>query len=140
MSLHPETCLFTNHSDSNACIMETYLCFPLFSIPFSACHRIGDNLWFVWLQCKTCRTSRDSSYTILCLEFYPMCSKSKRNDNTDQVTHFNQWLGQLCPSVLAYDNFVYSYIIWERFCVRYTESFPYYIGVILRRGTQITPI
>ena len=41
-SLHPETCLFINHSDFNTCIMETYLCFPSF-----LCYCIGHNLWFV---------------------------------------------------------------------------------------------
>ena len=95
--LHPEICLFTNCSNSNACIMvlpKAYICSPLFSIPFSTTvlvticctHDIA-----LMRDLGKCRASRGVSYAIYCLKCYIKCSNQRVAIHRDQVTHPLFW-------------------------------------------------
>jgi len=101
-----------------------FLCSPFLSL---LPHRRQFVVRTLWLQCETCSTNRDTSYTILCLEYYPMCSKSKRNGNTVIKWHtsINNWDNRVLASLL-YNNFAWGTqkYFWGRgeiFCVWYTN-------------------
>ena len=96
-------CFVSRHTFSPTAEALTLVSWKLTFIPHSFLrYRIGDDLWFIHygVSASECIASRDTSYTILCLDCYPTCSKSNCSDNTDQVTQLNQQLRHLCPSML----------------------------------------